>query len=138
MDVQSAFLQTGNADRNVYVVPPRESKNRSFYWLLLTAAYGLVNANAKSQVQSDNLLFSLGLYQLAYVPQLFYLKHNGKLVLLVVKTVDDILATGPEHEVDSFVSKFNNKFKLGTIAHVPGLLRFFGLNITQLQDYSWR
>ena len=136
MDVESAFLQTGDANRNVYVVPPRESKNRSFYWLLLTAAYGLVNANAKWQVQSDNLLFTIGHYQLAYVLQLFYLHRDGRLVLLVVKTVDDILATSPDHEVDLFVSQFNHKFKHGTIAHGPGLFRFFGPNITQLQDYS--
>lgn len=47
IDVKSTFLQTGIAERDVYVVPPRECKKRSFYWLLLTAAYGLVNANAK-------------------------------------------------------------------------------------------
>ena len=46
-DVKSAFLQTGKAQRDVYVVLPRESHDRAHYWLLLTAAYGLVNANAK-------------------------------------------------------------------------------------------
>ena len=45
-DVKAAFLQTGEAHRDVYVRPPRDSKMKSTYlWLLLTAAYGLVNAN---------------------------------------------------------------------------------------------
>eukprot|EP00178_Gracilaria_changii_P016074 TRINITY_DN453_c0_g1_i1.p1 TRINITY_DN453_c0_g1~~TRINITY_DN453_c0_g1_i1.p1 ORF type:complete len:311 (-),score=40.62 TRINITY_DN453_c0_g1_i1:1250-2182(-) len=55
IDVKSAFLQTGCAERDIYVVRPKESKNKSFYWLLLTAAYGLVNASAKWQDQSDSL-----------------------------------------------------------------------------------
>ena len=46
-DVKAAFLQTGEAKRDVYVRPPKESLMKSTHlWLLLTAAYGLVNANA--------------------------------------------------------------------------------------------
>lgn len=47
IDVRSAFLKTGRAARDVYVVSPRESSNRSYCWLLLLVSYGLVNANAK-------------------------------------------------------------------------------------------
>ncbi len=46
IDFTSAFLQTGDAKRDVYVIPSRECRRRSCYWLLLTSAYGLVNANA--------------------------------------------------------------------------------------------
>lgn len=46
--VKSAFLQTGNAERDVYVVPPRESSDHGrAQWLLLTPAYGLVITNVK-------------------------------------------------------------------------------------------
>lgn len=72
IDFESAFLQNGIAKRDVYVVPPRESNDKKILWLLLTASYGLVNANAKWQEQSDELfLSSLGLTQLVYVPQFF-------------------------------------------------------------------
>ena len=47
IDFTSAFLQTGEAKRDDYVVPLRECRRKSFYWLLLTSAYGLVNANSK-------------------------------------------------------------------------------------------
>lgn len=47
IDFKSAFLQSGPACRDVYVVPPLESKSRFVYYLLNTAAYGLVNASAK-------------------------------------------------------------------------------------------
>ncbi len=47
IDFTSAFLQTGDAKRDVYVVSPRECRKRSCCWVLLTSAYGVVNANAK-------------------------------------------------------------------------------------------
>lgn len=67
-DVKSAFLQTGKAERHVYVRSPRESRDKRHYWLLLAAAYGLVNANAKFQVQADELITSIGLSHMAVVP----------------------------------------------------------------------
>lgn len=48
LDVKSAFLQTGKAERHVFVEPSLDSTDRSpAQWLLLTAAYGLPNSNAK-------------------------------------------------------------------------------------------
>lgn len=47
-DVKDAFLQTGKVQRDVFIIPRRESVDRGkTLWLLLTAAYGLINANAK-------------------------------------------------------------------------------------------
>lgn len=40
-DVKAAFIKTGETSRDVYVCPPRESKDRRHYWLLLAAVYGL-------------------------------------------------------------------------------------------------
>lgn len=55
---------------------------------------------------------------------------------VLTKIVNNLLICGEEQVVDKAVSKFQNSFTLGTIAHGPGLLRFFGLNITQHEDYS--
>ena len=64
VDGKAAFLQTGKAQRKVYVIPPAESRMKATHcWLLLFAAYGLVNANAKSQVQSDEVMYKIGLLQ---------------------------------------------------------------------------
>lgn len=94
IDFTSAYLQTGDARRDVYVVPPRECEDRSKYWLLKAAAYGLVNAGAKWQEHADALLQSLGLFQLKFVPQVFYSMCSSGLNVLAVKVVDDILFTG--------------------------------------------
>ena len=47
IDFVSPFLQTGDANRDVYVIPLLECRRRSFYWLQLTSVYVLVNDNGK-------------------------------------------------------------------------------------------
>lgn len=138
-DVKSAFLQTGPAQRDVYVKPPRESGMKStHFWLLLTAAYGLVNANAKWQVQSDTVFFDLGLNQCQQIPQIFYLHSGDELVLVVAKVVDDIKVAGKHDRAPKFITEFNKKFELGTVWSGPGQMRFFGLNLEQADDFTIR
>lgn len=134
MDIKSAFLQTGLAERDVYVVPPRECSRRRFLCLLLTAAYGLVNANAKWQEHSDSTLHDLGFSQLVHVPQLFYRKVSGTTESLAVKVVDDILVCGQKTHLDQFVHNISAKYTVGTIVRGPGTLSFFGLTIVQDVD----
>ena len=137
VDVKSAFLQTGPAERSVYVIPPLVSEDRfRSVWLLLAASYGLVNANAKFQVQSDNLLLDLGMLRVTDIPQLFYAKSNGRLTILLAKIVDDILVTGEVAVFENVLRMFNEKFKFGTIVHGPGKLRYFGFNVIQYDDYT--
>ncbi len=136
IDGKTAFLQTGRASRNVYVIPPRESFCKDELWLLLTAVYGLINSNAKWQVQSDELMCQLGLVQLTLIPQLFIKLDNGRLTMIAAKVVDDIILTGEESVTSKFIDDFNAKFKLGTIIRGPGKLRFFGLQVVQEKDLS--
>lgn len=136
-DVKAAFLQTGTAQRDVYVRPPRESKMKgSHLWALLTAAYGLVNANAKWQNQSDQLMFDIGLVQSTHVPQLFFQNENGRLVLIVAKIVDDLKVAGEGDRAKLFLDKFDKKFKFGNVNHGPGKLRYFGINTIQNVDFT--
>lgn len=130
-DVKSAFLQTGRAARDVYVVPPRESKQKNVLWLLLSAAYGLVNSNAKWQVLSDRVFKDFGLKQSTDIPQLFYSKRNNGLQLVIAKIVDDFLITGEQGVVDKFLSFFDQRYKFGSVSRGPGRLRFYGLDIIQ-------
>ena len=64
IDFKAAFLQTGMAQRDVYVVPRNEIERKNYYWLLLTASYGVLNTNAKWQSAIDDYFKSLGFYQL--------------------------------------------------------------------------
>ena len=134
VDIKSAFLQSGPAQRDVYVIPPRECKERSFYWLLMVASYGLVNASAKWQDHSDTTFLTIGLNAVRYIPQLFYMKKNGVMCLIVAKVVDDILIGGSLEARKWFISRLKKYYKLGTITHMPGTFHFFGLLISQDKD----
>lgn len=98
VDIKGAFLQSGEESRDVYYKAPRKRSTKSFYWLLLVALYGLVNANAKWQLSSDSTLLSLGIAQCPFVSKLFHLNSDGELVLVVVKIVDDILIACKEND----------------------------------------
>ena len=137
IDFKSAFLQTGFAQRDVYVVPPRESRTKNHYWLLLTAAYGLVNANAKWQNAIDNYLTTLGFLQVRYIPQLFYVMDTqNNLSIVATKIVDDVLFCGELNTVTRYISKIQEKYELGTIYTGPGSFLFCGLNIIQDEDFN--
>lgn len=135
-DVKAAFLKTGEASRDVYVRPPREFKDRRRYWLLLAAVHGLVNSNATFQTQADDLLLSILLSCVTVVTQVFYLKSNGKLVLLVAAVVDDLLATDVTSYVDDSLVKLNKKFQFGSIVRGPGIIKFYGMKVVRDGDFS--
>jgi len=137
IDFKSAFLQSGQAIRDVYVKPPRESKEKFVYWLLLTAAYGLVNASAKWQEEIDGSLKILGFHQLIYVPQLFYKRDSsGLLSVIAVKVVDDVLLAGNNQVIRKVVEEIQKRYTIGTIVYSPGSFLFNGLSISQDEDYN--
>lgn len=99
-------LQNCPGSRDVYVILPREFAFLKELWLLLVAAYELVSLNAKRQIQSDEAFHFLGLEQIIVVPQLFYQKQDGEVVLVVVKIVDDIFAIGKDDAFPQLATHF--------------------------------
>lgn len=76
VDVKIFSLQTGSAELQVYVIPPRESANRyRFLWVLNAVSYGLVQANGKIQFQAENLLIEHAMTCMIYISLMFYLKQ---------------------------------------------------------------
>lgn len=104
-------------------------------WIFLTAAYGLVNANAKWQIISDQVLVDIGFETFHSMPQLFMISSTSGLNALLAKIVDDILLRGPSDHVDHIMSVIQQKFTLGTVTHGPELFLYFGRNITQYDDF---
>lgn len=105
-------------------------------WLLLTAAYSLVNANSKWQNQADGVMYQLGLVQSKFISQLFFKIAGGKLVLVVAKIFDDLKAAGIGDNAKEFLEGFHQRFALGTFNHGPGKLRFFGINTIQNEYFT--
>ena len=134
VDIKAAFLQSVPATRDVYVKRPRECSDRQLRWRLLVATYGLVHANAKWQLHSDTALLDLGLHAVVLIPQLFYMKRDGKLCLILAKVVDEFFIGGTKSAQEWLIDQLKEKYSVGVIAHIPGSFHFFGLLITQKED----
>lgn len=136
IDFKSAFLQTGNAQRDVNVIQPKECSNRQHYSLLLNASYGLVNADGKWQNEIDFFLTTLGFLQLLYVPQVFYMRVSNSLINLAIKVVDDVLLCTTMTDVPRIIKKIQLKYELGAVFYGPGSFPFFGLQIYQVENFN--
>lgn len=113
IDFEAVFLMSGDARRDVYVIPPRECKTRYwYYWLLLAASYGLVNTNAKWQELIDGFVHEIGFIQIIYAPQFFYQEETDVTRIFATKIVDEILMTGAEATMKNVFQSVNQRFKL--------------------------
>lgn len=61
---------------------------------------------------------------------------NSELAVVAAKVVDDIKIAGNGDIAKRIIDKFNNRFKLGTVSHVPGRLLFFGINTTENEEFT--
>lgn len=65
--------------------------------LLLVSGYVILNMNSQWQFVSDHAFAELEIEHMYAIPQMFVKRdENGKVALLVIKIVDDILASGPD------------------------------------------
>lgn len=71
--------------------------------VFLDPTYAFGNANTKWQERSDGCLCHLGIKQLLYVPQLFYMNGVGEPVVLAGMVVHDVLFTGEIATVNKVV-----------------------------------
>lgn len=136
IDIKTAFLQSGKAERDVFVALNRKVLTMAILWALLTSAYGLMNSNAKLQNISDQVLVNIIFSTLWILLRLFMMQSSSKFMFLLEKIVNDILICRASDLYDTVVTKKKIPFMLETISHGLGLFRFFGLNIIQHDDYS--
>lgn len=60
--------------------------------------------------------------------------EQGNILLVLVKIVDDLLIGGSRKIVRDFIKRLEKVYQLGTIVHLPGSFRFFGLKVEQDED----
>lgn len=118
-------------------MPLKQSTDRGkVLWLLFAVSYVLMNANAKFQAQSDELVKFLGFTRPDIIFQPFLCRSDhGKPTLILAKVVDGVMIAG-DPKSKNVISSVNNRFKLVTIAHGLGEMHYFGLKILQHGDMS--
>ena len=127
-DVRSAFLQSDNIDREVFVQPPPERSKPGIIWKLVKPCYGLDDASRKWFLSFKSTLLDLGMKQSKRESCLFYYHKDGKLEGFLIVHVDDVLSAGSE-KFNKVIQKLRSKYTFGTIE--KGAFVYTGLNIHQ-------
>ena len=115
IDVQKAFLQSRELQREVYVVPPREAvgTDKSEVWKLKNAVYGLGDAAREWYMTIRATLTEIGFKESKLEPSMFYLQNKGgKLDGIICVHVDDILLAG-NRRFRALVEMLKEKIKVG-------------------------
>ena len=97
VDVEAAFFE-GDMDKAIYIGWPEgieelgyeaKADTENYCILLKKAMYGIVQGALQFFKKLVEILKLVGLTQCQVDPCIFYLKRNGKLVLLIASHVDD-------------------------------------------------
>lgn len=113
------LLKTGNAERDVNVLPHRESQDRgSCVWIMLTSVHGLNKFSAKWKVLSDSLLTDIGCFrETTVLPQFFVRMIDAQLVAIIGRKVDNLLLASTPAVASTIISAISTRVKLGKISH---------------------
>ena len=113
-DIKSAFLQTNQMKRDVYIQPPKEARvEEAYIWKLKTALYGLNDAALQFYLTVRELLLSLNMKQSRIDPCLFYYHKEGKLHGSICIHVDDFLHGGDKEFDEEIMKKVMARFQVG-------------------------
>ena len=134
-DVKSAFLQSDNIQRDVYIIPPKEAQTSGkMIWKLNKCLYGLGDAARQFHLSLKYELERLGCKQTLLDKTVFF-KHNdhGELCGLILTHVDDLLHCGSTGFEKTVIDPLCQRFKVGK--RVRKNFRYVGLKIEQ-EDHS--
>lgn len=127
IDIKTAFLQTGELEREVHVVPPKESGIQNVLGKLLKTVYGLVDGPTRWHRHCRDALLEFGLKPFIADPTLHLLKGpKGEPHQLVV-VIDDFLCTGIKSIMNEFEEFIKSKCTIGHIS--SGNFKFNGIDV---------
>ena len=137
VDIRGAYSQSGEAARDIFLVPPREMCRAEFLWKMMRTMYGIVSAGRKWQRASDGIfLRKLGLSLVPGMPQMFC-NASGPIRLLICKYVDDILiAASTKDLLLRTINSIKECYEVSKVSTVPEFLNVNSTDVEQSEDYS--
>ena len=114
-DVKAAFLQGADLERDVYVRPPKERREKGIVWKLIKRAYGLVDASRGFYLELDKVVTELGCKASVFDPALYmYYKEDGSLGGMILTHVDDLLhGSGDDQFQQTVMEPLKKRFLFG-------------------------
>jgi hypothetical protein len=114
MDIKTAFLQGNKLERNVFLRPPKEAREKEQLWKLEKCVYGLGDASLYWYKKVQKCLIKLGGKMSKSDPAVFYWFDDQKeLVGLLASHVDDFLWGGTQWFEDNVVRRIREEFIVG-------------------------
>ena len=134
IDVTAAFLQGGELDRDIYVIPPKEANNEGFLWKMKKAAYGLCDASRRWFVRVVEFLLSLGGKTMIGDECVIYFHKDGYLRGMVTIHVDDFQSEGNPYFRKNVMDKLAAEFKISK--REIGKFKYTGVHVEHCSDGS--
>ena len=132
-DVQAAFLQATELDREVYVKPVAEAGHAGLLWLLRKPMYGLGDSGRIWYLTIILFLQEKGCVTLITDLAFAYYIKDGVLHGIVTLHVDDIQHCGTEEFETDIIKPMFEKFKFGTVQ--KGQFKCLGWDLVQSEDH---
>ena len=132
-DIKSAFLQSDEIDRIVYVKPPVEAACPDKVWRLKKGLYGLNDAARQFFLSLTKELNRLGCKQCTLDPTLHFLTGTDHILLGIIMThVDDFIHCGGKVFEEIVMKPLVKRFLAGRCA--TSRFKYIGLNILQTDN----
>ena len=131
IDVESAFLQGKQLDREVYIRPPLEAETDKL-WKLNKCIYGLADAPRMWFTELCETLEKLGMEVCTYDESFLFWRQEGGLLGIMGVHVDDILNGGSIDFHRTIMQPLKEKFTLSM--EVEGNFLYTGLEIKQKKN----
>ena len=137
LDFVGAFLQGTQIDREVIVIPPKDSiktkDGTKIYWKLLKPLYGLSDASRRWYKRLEEKLIELGCKKTTLDRAFFtYYDKNGDLGGVIAVHVDDCLYSGSREFQELVITPILESFNIGRIEE--DLFVYTGWDIAQSSD----
>ena len=131
-DIKSAYLQGELLKREIFVKPPKEANANGKLWLLLQAAYGIVDGGRLFYLKLSEKLCELGMHRVHSDGALFTYVKEGKLHGLVTTHSDDLILAGDKIFERDITSKLKETFKFSKVE--KNNFKYCGCNVKSNED----
>ena len=127
IDIQTAFLQGKSIDRDVFLRPPTEFREKHTLWKLKKCVYGLQDASRRWYFTVRDFLLEIGCCQSKCDLSIFTYYEDENFAGIIIIHVDDFAWGGTEAFESKIICRLQEKFLFGKTATVE--FTFLGLNV---------
>ena len=136
IDYKTAFLQGNEIDREVYLRPPSEFRNRNRIWRLRKTVYGLADAPRVWFLRLREEILKLGAKETSLDSGVFYWYVDNKLEGIMACFVDDQLWGGSTSFAHNVIEKLRTTFDISHEHETA--FKYVGIELVQANDFSIR